>query len=120
MATTPTTTNHKVFNVNTVDEFNQILQTAVQHDILVFVKFGAKWCAPCKKIAPFYERIANIYLTSIFLYVDVDKFRAISTRYNIKSVPTFIVCRNNRHLELMKGADANKLYELVKNQISMQ
>lgn len=114
------TTNHKVFHVKTEEEFDQILQRAAENSITVFVKFGAVWCGPCKRIAPLYEKLADIYNMCVFLSVDVDEIEAISTRYNIKSLPTFIVCRNNTYSELMKGANPGKLHELVKNQIPVR
>ena len=113
------TTQNNFFHINSDEEFYQILNEATKNNIKVFVKFGAEWCAPCKKIEPFYKKISENYKNCIFLSVDIDKAEMVSNKYNITSVPTFIVCKNNSYLELMKGPDSNKLNEILKNTINM-
>ena len=37
------------------------------------VDFTAKWCKPCKQIAPFFEELSNKYCAATFVTVDVDE-----------------------------------------------
>jgi thiol-disulfide isomerase/thioredoxin len=53
---------------------------------LILVDFFAPWCAPCKKIAPILERLANKHRPRpgdgssgvLFCKVDVDKSRELA------------------------------------------
>jgi len=40
----------------------------------VIVDFGATWCQPCRKIAPFFHQVAETNQTqdTVFISVDVD------------------------------------------------
>lgn len=111
-------TDTKVFTVETEEDFDKIIQKSYVNNIIIFMKFGATWCGPCKQIAPFFEKIANVYKSCIFLSIDVDKVIAISQRYNIQSLPTFLMYKNGKYYEILKGANPEKLYEIIKNQVT--
>ena len=102
-----------VYNVVNTSMFNEIVNKSKENNILVFIKFGAKWCGPCKKIDPFYEDLALKYKESIFLSIDVDEVSDISNYYKASSLPMFSVIQNGNYKELMKGADQNKLVQFI-------
>ena len=41
------------------------------------VDFTAKWCKPCKAIAPFFEELSNKYCSATFVTVDVDELEVM-------------------------------------------
>lgn len=78
-------------------------------DKLVVIDFHAKWCGPCKQIAPVYEQLSNKYTDIVFLKVDVDVCKETSERFNIEAMPTFFFVRNQQPLGQVRGADPQKL-----------
>jgi thioredoxin 1 len=54
------------------------------------IKFTAKWCNPCKIIAPHYLALANEYPDYDFYEVDIDKNKDLAKLEQIKSLPTFL------------------------------
>jgi thioredoxin len=100
---------NNIFYIDKEEHFLEMLKS----DKTIFIKFSADWCGPCKKIQPLYEKIASIYKDSVFIYIDTDKSENIATKYNITSLPTFSIIKNGQYKEVMKGADPNKLQDLV-------
>ncbi|CAJ0915828.1 8827_t:CDS:2, partial [Entrophospora sp. SA101] len=60
-------------------------------DGYVIVDFTATWCPPCKFIAPIFENLSKIHSHVKFLKVDVDESSDIAEKYNVTSMPTFIL-----------------------------
>ncbi|GAG04130.1 unnamed protein product, partial [marine sediment metagenome] len=100
------TQSYKVSDMKTLDEF---MQHSNKHNIPLFMKFGAEWCGPCKRIQPFYEQMASNYSSAVFVHIDIDEFDGISEMYNIKSLPTFSVFKDGRYQELLRGSNPQKL-----------
>ena len=65
--------------------------------------FTATWCQPCKKIVPiilsFIEQMVGIKYTK----VDVDDNIEKAKEYNVLSVPTLIVLKNNKIIARHSG-----------------
>ena len=59
------------------------------------VKFTAKWCGPCKRIAPQYTLLAKEYDGIInFLEIDIEKSQGISDLENVESIPLILFYLN--------------------------
>jgi thioredoxin 1 len=79
--------------------------TYVKSDQPVFVDFWAEWCPPCKAMEPVIERLATRYSGKIiFGKLNTDEESEIATRYDVMSIPTFIVFKNGRPLDTAIGA----------------
>ena len=118
-AETKTNIQSNVYHITSETEFNEIISRAVTDNVTVFVKFGAVWCGPCKSIQPYYELLASIHKTSIFLNIDINKVTGIADSYNVSSLPTFLVFKDSKYAELMKGANQKRLKELIENQLTV-
>ena len=73
----------------------------------VFVDFWAEWCGPCKMMDPAIERLAQQYAGKvIFGKLNVDEEPEIATRFDVLSIPTFMIFRSGKPLDAVIGAVA--------------
>lgn len=66
--------------------------TVLESDVPVLVDFWADWCAPCKAAMPRIERIADKYGDGVrVVKLNIDDHQAIAVRFNVMSIPTFML-----------------------------
>ena len=86
-----------------------------EEDKLIVIDFFATWCGPCKMISPKIKQFANNYVEKVvFVKVDVDEQEELAQECNIEAMPTFLLYKGGSKVGEMKGANAEKLEELVK------
>lgn len=83
------------------------------------VKFGAKWCGPCRFIGPRLESAQKKLPAQIkFLEVDIDECATLVRSMSLHKVPTVIVMKSGvevaRHEGLASEAD---LLEMVQRHL---
>jgi thioredoxin 1 len=59
---------------------------------LICIKFGAKWCGPCKQVAPLYQALAQqaAAVGVACFEVDVEESEDIAVAANVQNLPTFV------------------------------
>ena len=83
-------------------------------DMVTMADFGASYCAPCKAMAPFLEKLEKEYKDRAAIVVlDVGKAPDVCERYNITELPTQIFYNKQgkevyRHKGFMKEEDIVK------------
>jgi thioredoxin 1 len=88
-------------------------ETVASNDI-VLIDFWAAWCGPCRSFAPTYEKVAEQYPDIVFAKVDTEAEQGLETSFNIMSIPTLMVLRENVILFSQAGAlPEQSLRELV-------
>ena len=75
--------------------------------LLLFVKFTAEWCKPCKVIQPTYIEMAAQYPQEKFVTVDVDgdDCDVLSSKLRVAMMPTFICFRNGVEIGRVSGGN---------------
>ena len=75
--------------------------------------FTADWCNPCKKVKPIVEEM-NRENTIKFQMIDVDSEIELVKKFEIRSVPTFILIENGIEIKRTSGAQTREqLQELI-------
>ena len=74
-------------------------------DIPVLVDFYADWCGPCKMMMPVVEKMAEKYDGKIKVgKVNSDDEGSLAAKYNIMSIPSFLVFKNGVVVNSAMGA----------------
>jgi len=77
---------------------------AVSQNNLLLVDFWAEWCGPCKSMHPIFSRMAKKYEQVRFARVNVDNSQDVAKKFNVQSIPTFIMFKNGQVAQQMVGA----------------
>jgi thioredoxin 1 len=78
-------------------------ETISGHDIVI-VDFWASWCAPCRSFAPTFEAASEKHPDIAFAKVNTEEEREMSSGFNIRSIPTLMVFREQVILYAEAGA----------------
>lgn len=76
----------------------------IASDKPVFVDFYATWCGPCQMMSPVIEELAKEAEGFIVAKLDIDKAPEVAAKFNVMSVPTFIVFKDGKEATRMMGA----------------
>jgi len=80
-------------------------ESFIQKYPICFIDFWAPWCSPCKKMTPRMRRISKIFEGKVaFGKVNTQKQRKLAEKYNVMSIPTFILFRNGKEKATLSGA----------------
>jgi thioredoxin 1 len=85
----------------------------LQSEKPVLVDFWAEWCAPCRKVAPILEEIANEMGDKVTVVkLNIDENPETARAYQVMSVPTLTVFKGGQPVQSVAGAKPNS--DLVK------
>jgi thioredoxin 1 len=84
----------------TKDNFDEVVSGA---DLLL-VDFWAAWCRPCRMFGPVFEQASERHGDLVFAKVDTEAQQELAAAFEISSIPTIMVIRDNVVLYAQPGA----------------
>ena len=66
--------------------------------------FTADWCGPCKKVRPIVDELSRDQAEVKFQIIDVDSEGELARRFEVKSIPTFILIEDGNQINRITGA----------------
>jgi thioredoxin 1 len=89
---------------------HQVSDAGFEGDVLksetpVLVDFWAPWCGPCRSVAPLVDDLATQYQGKLKVAkVNVDESSQVAMKYQVTSIPTFILFKNGAVADRVLGA----------------
>ena len=93
----------------TKENFEQV----VTSNPTVIVDFWAPWCGPCRGFAPIFDRVSEANPDVVFAKVDTDAEQEIAAHFQIRSIPTLMVFREQIIVFSQPGAMPQGAFEQV-------
>ena len=76
--------------------------------------FTAYWCNPCKKTRPIVEELNREQIMAKFFIIDVDIEPEMAQDFEVRSIPTFVLIKDNAEVYRVTGAQTRQqLEELI-------
>ena len=98
----------------TIDVTKDTFGDIIQSNETVLVDFWAEWCGPCRSFAPTFEAMSEKYPDIVFAKVDTEDQQELAGAFNIRSIPTLMVFRDQIILYSQPGAlPPNHLEDLI-------
>jgi thioredoxin len=102
--------------VATVELNKDNFESVITGNSMVIVDFWAPWCAPCRAFAPTFEAASEQHADVVFAKVNTEEEQEIAGAFNIRSIPTLMVFREQVILYAEAGALPPPMLEEVVTQ----
>jgi len=105
-------TSDKIVTVDDATFESEVMQAKVP----VLVDFWAPWCGPCRMVAPVLDQLANELDGQVRIAkVNVDENQEIAFKYQVSSIPTFILFKDGQMADRTLGAMSKSAFETFIN-----
>lgn len=99
--------------------FESLIDKTKEHNGMFVVRFGASWCAPCRRIDT--ERLLGIHPNIRWYYADIDvDDNTYTLGYcGLQQIPGFICIRNGVPSQPLQSSDTGKVEAWIKKNFDL-
>jgi len=103
-----------VRSIKSASEFDRLIaKHAKETGLPVIADFYSDGCGPCRQMAPIFKRLAKeLADKAVFIKIDTNRIHEVSSRYSVRSIPTFIAFVNGKKTEEFSGAGEGQLRQM--------
>jgi thioredoxin 1 len=100
-------------NTTVVELTKENFTKLVNNHPFAVVDFWAPWCGPCRSFAPVFADAAQKHPDALFAKVNTQDEQELAAHFNIRSIPTLMILRDNIIVFSEAGALAASALEQV-------
>ncbi len=102
----------------TVELTEENFESVIKDNDVVLVDFWAQWCGPCKTFGPIFEEVSELYPDAVFGKVNTEEQPALAGYFQIRSIPTLMVFRDQIGVFSQPGALPQEALVSLLDQVS--
>ena len=106
--------------VATIELTKENFKQTIEGNDFVIVDFWAPWCGPCQGFLPVYEELSEQFPDIVFAKVNTEDEQELAAGFQIRSIPTLMMFREQVILYSEAGAlQKTQLEELIEKATSL-
>ena len=99
--------NNEIVSEISKKEFDQEIKSG-----FVLVDFFAEWCMPCVMMSPILDDLSQKFKGKVkFIKINIDDAQELAQKFNIASIPNFILFKDGKQAAQFIGAVSEEEFE---------